>query len=34
MIVDLAGARMTGHVDHDGLPERPVVRLRPERRRS
>ena len=32
MIVDLAGARMTGHVDvHDGLPERPVVRLRPER---
>ena len=32
LIVDLAGARMTGHVDvHDGLPERPVVRLRPER---
>ncbi len=32
MIVDLAGARMTGHVDvHAGLPERPVVRLRPER---
>jgi phenylalanyl-tRNA synthetase beta chain len=32
MIVDLAGARVTGHVDvHDGLPERPVVRLRPER---
>ncbi|OFW75649.1 MAG: phenylalanine--tRNA ligase subunit beta [Actinobacteria bacterium RBG_16_68_12] len=32
MIVDLAGARMTGHVDvHSGLPERPVVRLRPER---
>jgi phenylalanyl-tRNA synthetase beta chain len=32
MIVDLAGARMTGHVDvHEGLPERPVVRLRPER---
>jgi phenylalanyl-tRNA synthetase beta chain len=32
MIVDLAGARMTGHVDvHLGLPERPVVRLRPER---
>ena len=27
-----AGARMTGHADvHDGLPERPVVRLRPER---
>jgi phenylalanyl-tRNA synthetase beta chain len=32
MIVDLAGARMTGHVDvHSGLPERPVVRLRTER---
>jgi len=32
LLVDLAGARMTGHVDvHDGLPERPVVRLRPER---
>ncbi len=32
MIVDLAAARMTGHVDvHSGLPERPVVRLRPER---
>jgi phenylalanyl-tRNA synthetase beta chain len=32
MIVDLAGARMTGHVDaHSGLPEPPVVRLRPER---
>jgi len=32
MIVDLAGARMTGHVDvHSGLPERLVVRLRPER---
>jgi len=32
MIVDLAGARLTGHVDvHSGLPERPVVRLRPER---
>jgi phenylalanyl-tRNA synthetase beta chain len=32
LIVDLAGARMTGHVDvHSGLPERPVVRLRPER---
>ena len=27
LLVDLAGARMTGHVDvHDGLPERPVVR--------
>ena len=32
LLVDLAGARMTGHVDvNDGLPERPVVRLRPER---
>ncbi len=32
LLVDLAGARMTGHVDvHDGLPPRPVVRLRPER---
>ena len=32
MIVELAGARMTGHVDvQRGLPERPVVRLRPER---
>jgi phenylalanyl-tRNA synthetase beta chain len=32
MLVDLAGARMTGHVDvHIGLPERPVVRFRPER---
>ncbi|HEU0247642.1 MAG TPA: phenylalanine--tRNA ligase subunit beta [Gaiellaceae bacterium] len=32
MIVDLAGARITGHVDvHEGLPERPAVRLRPER---
>ena len=32
LLVDLAGARMTGHADvHDGLPERPVVRLRPER---
>jgi phenylalanyl-tRNA synthetase beta chain len=32
MLVDLAGARMTGHVDvHAGLPERPVVRLRPQR---
>ena len=32
MIVELAGARMTGHVDvHDGLPEPPVIRLRPER---
>jgi phenylalanyl-tRNA synthetase beta chain len=32
MLVDLAGARMTGHVDvNAGLPERPVVRFRPER---
>jgi phenylalanyl-tRNA synthetase beta chain len=32
MFVDLAGARLTGHVDvHSGLPDRPVVRLRPER---
>jgi phenylalanyl-tRNA synthetase beta chain len=32
MLVDLAGARMTGHADvHGELPERPVVRLRPER---
>jgi phenylalanyl-tRNA synthetase beta chain len=32
MLVDLAGARMTGHADvHAGLPERPVVHFRPER---
>ena len=32
LLVDLAGARMTGHTDvHAGLPERPVVRLRPAR---
>ncbi len=32
MLVDLAGARMTGHADvHAGLPARQVVRLRPER---
>jgi phenylalanyl-tRNA synthetase beta chain len=32
MLVDLTGARMTGHVDvHDGLPERPVVQFRPGR---
>ncbi len=32
LLVDLAGARMTGHVDvNAGLPERPAVRLRPER---
>jgi phenylalanyl-tRNA synthetase beta chain len=32
LLVDLAGARMTGHADvHAGLPEQPVVRFRPER---
>jgi len=32
LIVDLANARMSGHVDvHSGLPRPPVVRLRPER---
>ncbi|MGZ4400510.1 MAG: phenylalanine--tRNA ligase subunit beta [Gaiellaceae bacterium] len=32
LIVDLAGARWTGEVDvHGVLPERPVVRFRPER---
>jgi phenylalanyl-tRNA synthetase beta chain len=32
LLFDLAGARMTGHTDvHAGLPERPVVRFRPER---
>src|SRR5438477_5537953 len=32
LLVDLAGARWTGDVDVRGdLPERPVVRLRPER---
>jgi phenylalanyl-tRNA synthetase beta chain len=32
MLVDLTGARMTGHVDvQRGLPERPVLRFRPER---
>ena len=32
LLVDLSGARMTGHVDlQQGLPERPVVRFRPER---
>jgi len=32
LLVDLTGARLTGHADvNDGLPERPVVRLRPER---
>jgi phenylalanyl-tRNA synthetase beta chain len=35
MIVDLAGAQMTGQVDvHDVLPPRPVVRFRPERAES
>ena len=32
LIVDLAGAKLTASTDvHGGLPERPVVRLRPER---
>jgi phenylalanyl-tRNA synthetase beta chain len=32
LLVDVADARMTGHVDvHDGLPARPVVAFRPER---
>ena len=32
MLVDLTGARMTGHADvYADLPERPVVHLRPER---
>jgi phenylalanyl-tRNA synthetase beta chain len=32
LLVDLTGARLTGHVDvDDGLPQRPVVRFRPER---
>jgi phenylalanyl-tRNA synthetase beta chain len=32
MLVDLAGARLTGHADlHEGLPQRAVVRFRPER---
>jgi phenylalanyl-tRNA synthetase beta chain len=32
LLVDLAGGRMTGHVDvQQGLPERPVVRFRTER---
>jgi phenylalanyl-tRNA synthetase beta chain len=32
LMVDLAGAELVGSVDvHSGLPERPVVRLRPER---
>jgi phenylalanyl-tRNA synthetase beta chain len=35
LIVELTGARWTGHVDVTGaLPERPVVRLRPERASS
>jgi phenylalanyl-tRNA synthetase beta chain len=32
LLVDLAGARLTGHVDvHRGLPEQPVLHFRPER---
>jgi phenylalanyl-tRNA synthetase beta chain len=32
LIVDLAGAEWVGHADvHDGLPEPPVVRFRPDR---
>ena len=32
LLVDLAGAELTGSADaNDGLPERPVVTLRPER---
>jgi phenylalanyl-tRNA synthetase beta chain len=32
LIVETAGARWTGHVDiQEGLPERPVIRFRPER---
>ena len=32
LFVELCGARFIGHTDvHDALPERPVVRLRPER---
>jgi len=32
MLIDLAGARMTGHVDvQSGLPERPIVHLRTDR---
>ncbi len=32
LIVELAGARLTGHADvHDGLPEPPVVRFRSDR---
>jgi len=35
LLVDLAGAELTGSVDvHDGLPARPVVTLRPERSRA
>ncbi|MBM3678763.1 MAG: phenylalanine--tRNA ligase subunit beta, partial [Actinobacteria bacterium] len=35
LLVDLAGARMTGATDvHRGLPERPVVQLRPARTSS
>jgi phenylalanyl-tRNA synthetase beta chain len=32
LLVELAGARWTGHVDvHEGLPEPPSIRFRPER---
>jgi phenylalanyl-tRNA synthetase beta chain len=32
LIVETAGARWTGHIDvQEGLPERPVIRFRPER---
>jgi len=35
LLVDLAGAEPTGSIDvNDGLPERPVVALRPERSRA
>src|SRR4029079_15136124 len=35
LLVDLAGAEPTGSVDvNDGLPERPVCTLRPERSRA
>jgi phenylalanyl-tRNA synthetase beta chain len=32
LLVDLAGARLTGTIDvHAGLPKRPIIRLRPQR---
>ena len=35
LLVELTGARFTGETDvHDGLPERPVTRLRPKRTES